>query len=173
LPAQPAWISRLPSILAALRALPRPFVDRQTLETLLGVGRRRAQEILAPCVTERVGPNGLADRGQLILHLEQLARGEEVTFEQRRRQRVAEALSTLRKERLEQPPVLVEAPPTIVHQEVQQLPKGIHLSPGQIVIDQFRTADEAKRLLLALILAIGNNPDEFETRIAVNHKPMQ
>ena len=110
MPAQPAWFSHLDNILAALRASPRPTIDRQTLQNLLGVGRRRAQQILAPCVTERVGPNGLADRDRLISHLEQLARSEDGACEIQRRRRVAQPVARLRDERLAQPRLLVEAP---------------------------------------------------------------
>jgi hypothetical protein len=52
MPARPAWISRINEICTELERLPRPFVDRSTLEALLQVGRRRAQQIVAcslPC----------------------------------------------------------------------------------------------------------------------------
>ena len=61
----------------------------------------------------------------------------------------------------------MEAPTAIVNQELESLPPGVHLSPGRIQIDGFRTSDEAKQKLLALILAIGNDPDGFDTRITV------
>ena len=75
MPAKPLWYSKINDIIQQLQALPRPFVDRATLEFLLGVGRRRAQQILAPCITDRVGTNGLADREVLIAHLRRLGRG--------------------------------------------------------------------------------------------------
>jgi hypothetical protein len=34
-PARPAWISRINEICSELERLPRPFVDRSTLEALL------------------------------------------------------------------------------------------------------------------------------------------
>lgn len=160
MPAQPHWISHLDNILEALRALPRPYVDRLMLEKLLGVGRRRAQQILAPCVTERVGSNGLADREQLIAHLEKLARQEEVSFEQRRRQRVAEAIWGLRKQRLEQPEVPVEAPTSIVNQRFDSLPPGVRLGPGRITVE-FAQPEEALEKLLALAMAAGNDWERF------------
>src|SRR5688500_4263334 len=57
MPDKPTWFGRLDDVISALEALPSPWVDRPTLELLLGVGRR-AQQILAPCVTHRVGANG-------------------------------------------------------------------------------------------------------------------
>jgi hypothetical protein len=54
-PARPAWISRINEIWQELERLPRTFVDRSTLEVLLQIGRRRAQQILAPCASDQVG----------------------------------------------------------------------------------------------------------------------
>jgi len=48
MPARPTWLRDFDRIVAALRASPRPFVDRAMVEALLDVGRRRAQQILAP-----------------------------------------------------------------------------------------------------------------------------
>ena len=62
MPVQPSWFNHFDTIRAAMRASGCPFVDRATVQALLGVGRRRAQQILAPCVTECVGTNGLAER---------------------------------------------------------------------------------------------------------------
>jgi hypothetical protein len=160
-PAKPAWFSNLGNILATLRAWPRPTVDRQTVETLLGVGRRRAQQILAPCITERIGANGLGDRDQLIRHLEQLARGDDASAELQRRQRVARILEGLRTERLAQPQLLVEAPVKIVNQQLASLPSGVHLAPGRITVE-FNDPQQALEKLLALAMAIGNDFEQFE-----------
>src|SRR5215467_11889983 len=99
MPAKPAWYGKIDDIIRELRALPSPFVDRPTVEFLLGVGRRRAQQILAPCITDRVGASGLADRDVLIQHLRGLARSNDGYYERRRRQHFAEALAQLRQER--------------------------------------------------------------------------
>ena len=47
MPAKPLWLSRINEICEQLERLPRPFVDRATVETLLGVGRRRAHYVQA------------------------------------------------------------------------------------------------------------------------------
>jgi hypothetical protein len=65
-PDKPLWLGHLDEILLDLAALPQPWVDRATVERVLGVGRRRAQQILAPCVSSQIGANGLADRDRLI-----------------------------------------------------------------------------------------------------------
>lgn len=160
MPAKPLWIARVPNIIQEIEALPRPFVDRATIEFLLGVGRRRAQQILAPCVTDRVGTNGLADRARVIARLQELAAAPESTYEIRRRQRVAGALAKLHKDRVELPQLLVEAPIRVVSQALDSLPPGVQLAPGRITIE-FEQPQQALEKLLALAMAIGNDFEVF------------
>jgi hypothetical protein len=166
-PAKPHWYSRIPTVIQALEALPRPFVDRATVESLLGVGRRRAQQILAPCVTGRLGSNGLADRASLIAHLRRLAHSDTHHYEQRRRQKVAAKLAELEKERRERPRLLVEAPTQVVSQEFANLPPDVRLEPGRIVVE-FTHPQQALEKLLTLAMAISNDFDWFERLVRSN-----
>src|SRR5579863_1104379 len=118
MPAKPAWYSQLDDVIREIEGLPRPFVDRATLEVLLGVGRRRAQQIMAPCITSRVGANGLVDREVLVEHLRRLGRTEAASYEQTRRRNVATLVESLRRDRIERPQVLVEAPLRVMSQEM-------------------------------------------------------
>jgi hypothetical protein len=167
MPDKPVWYDRLPEAEAQLGALPSPWVDRATLESILGIGRRRAQQILQPLVRHTLGKNGLAPKEDVIAYLRQLAAGDPASYERKRRQRLAALLETWGQQARAQPQVLVEAPDSIVNQELDQLPDGVHLSPGRIRIEGFLTPDEAKQKLLALIMAMGNEPEEFDRRITV------
>ncbi len=161
MPDKPTWYGRLDQIVGELENLPWPWVDRETLQALLQVGPRRAQQILRPCVTRQVGANGVAGREELIAHLKCLASGDEAHYERRRRQKLAQVLERLRQEALAQPKVLVEAPTAVVNQEFASLPDGVSVSPGAISIT-FSSPNEAPQRLLALAMAIGNNFSEFE-----------
>ena len=161
MPAKPAWYGRLDHILEALRALPRPYVDRATVESLLGVGRRRAQQIMAPCITDHVGSNGLADRDRLMAHLKRLGDGTDVHYEQQRRRKVATVLERLHQNWTTSPRVLVEAPDTIVNQGFDDLPAGVMVSAGRITVE-FASSQEALEKLLALAMAIGNQLEAFD-----------
>src|ERR1035438_9932032 len=165
-PVKPVWYSKINDIIGELQSLPRPFVDRATVEFLLGVGRRRAQQILAPCITHRVGANGLADRDAFITHLRRLAEGDGGFYERQRRRKVAEILSHLQKERLERPQLLVEAPVQILTQEFENLPAGVRLEPGRITVT-FDQPQQALEKLLALAMAISNDFDRFERQVAI------
>jgi hypothetical protein len=164
-PAKPAWYSKIDGVIRDLQALPRSFVDRATVEFLLGVGRRRAQQIMAPVITDRVGANGLADRRALIAHLRRLAEGDDGYYERRRQLKVAAILADLRKERLERPQLLVEAPVQVASQEFENLPDGVRLERGRITVE-FEEPRQALEKLLALAMAIGNDFELFE-RLAV------
>lgn len=167
MPDKPLWYTKLESAIKQLEALPSPWVDRAALEFALGVGRRRAQQILQPLVRHTIGKNGLAKREELIQHLRALAAGEAASFEIERRDRLHSILDRLHREQKEKPRVLVEAPTAIVNQELDSLPSGVHLSAGRILLDGFSTPEEARQKLLAVIMAMGNDPDGFDTRITV------
>ena len=161
MPAKPAWFGKIENVIRELEALPRPFVDRSTIEFLLGVGRRRAQQIMAPAITERVGSSGLADRNALIARLRRLAQGDDGYYEIERRRKIARVLDRLRQERIEQPQLLVEAPVSAVQQEFDYLPPGIRLEPGRVTVE-FTEPREALEKFLALAMAISNDFDRFE-----------
>jgi hypothetical protein len=171
MPAKPVWYSRINNIIGELQSLPRPFVDRATVEFLLDVGRRRAQQILAPCITDRVGANGLADRETLIAHLRRLADGDSGYYERRRRRKLAEILSQLQNDRLQRPQLLVEAPVEVLTQEFENLPAGVQLEPGTITVT-FEQPQQALEKLLALAMAISNDFDRFEHLVRSPAQPL-
>ena len=139
-------------------------MDRSTLERVLRVGRRRAQQILQPCVRQQAGSNAVADREELIVHLRQIAGGTAAEYERRRRERLARTFQSLHRAWTVQPRTMVEAPTAIVDQELATLPAGVTLAPGVVTV-QFSTAVEALEKLLALAMAIGNDVDAFERMV--------
>lgn len=162
MPAKPVWYRKLPYIIEELRRHPLPYVDRATIEFLLGVSRRRAQQIMAPCVLERcAGVNGLADRDTLITRLERITEGEEGFYEIERRRKVANLIENLRQQWMTQPQLLVEAPTAVVNQEFENLPAGVRLEPGRITVE-FDEPQQGLEKLLALAMAISNDFDLFE-----------
>ena len=161
MPDKPSWYGRLEHVIVELEQLPWPWVDRETLQSLLQVGVRRAQQIMRPCVTRQVGTNGVAERQKLIAHLKRVAAGDEVHYELRRRQRLAKVLEGFRQAALSRPKVLVEAPVSIVGQQLTNLPEGVTVRPGAISI-QFSSTEQALQRLLALAMAIGNDLNECE-----------
>jgi predicted Zn-dependent protease len=156
------WLGHLDRITAELAALPHPWLDRATVERILQVGRRRAQQLLAPCVSFQTGSSGLADRDRFLSHLRQLATGESAHYERHRRRRLARTLEELHA--AWQTRVPIEAPTSVVNQVLASLPAGIALAPGQITV-RFATTQEALEKLLALGMAIGNDLEGFEQAV--------
>jgi hypothetical protein len=114
------------------------------------------------CVLERrAGSNVLADREALIVRLERIAEGQEGFYEIARRRKVAALIRELRRERIEQPRLLVEAPTAVVNQEFESLPAGVGLEPGRITVE-FDEPRQALEKLLALAMAVGNDFDGFD-----------
>ena len=66
------------------------------------------------------------------------------------------------------PQVLVEAPVSVLRQELENLPPGVSLAPGRIVLEGFETIEEAQQKILALIMAMGNDPEGFAERVTVS-----
>jgi len=159
MPDKPTWCGRLDEISYQLRALPDSWVDRSCLQYILGIGVRRAQQILAPCVARQLGASGLADRETLIAHLHRLASAETLHYEHQRRRRLAAHLDALHEERRKG--LLVAAPVSIVNQSLEGLPEGISIQPGAISI-HFENPRVALEKLLALAMAIRNDQLEFE-----------
>ena len=163
MPAKPGWFSRLDAALRELEASTSPWIGTGDIETLLQIGRRRAQQILAPLISQRIGPTGMADRQAVIRHLRALGSSDGAHYERQRRLAVAEELNRARRAKLTRPEILVEAPLAVLRQRLHDLPEGIELSAGRLTIS-FRSAEEALQKLLALAMAIGNDPAGFSER---------
>jgi hypothetical protein len=74
---------------------------------------------------------------------------------------VAGIIEQLRRERIEEPQVLVEAPVGVMSQQLRNLPEGVSIGPGRITVE-FSDPRQALENLLALAMAIGNEYEAFE-----------
>ncbi len=168
MPAKPVWLDRLPEAIRQLEQSSEPWVDRPALETLLGVGRRRAQQLLAPITYRRVGSSGVANRREVMAHLQAIAAGEHAYYEDRRRKRLWAHLAETRRDWVRQPPVLVEISEMqklqVELHDIEGLPEGVELAPGSISL-RFCTPEEALQKLMALALAISRNRLAFDERV--------
>jgi len=169
-PDKPLWLDRLPEAIRQLEQSSDPWVDRTSLESLLGVGRRRAQQLLAPVATRRIGTSVLAGRAELVAHLQNIAAGQQAYYEDRRRRRLWTQLEQARREWASQPPVLVEVTDAQVRRvelhDFDGLPEGVDLAPGSITL-RFRDPEEALQKLMALAIAISRNRLAFDERVTI------
>ena len=98
MPDKPLWLDQLPEALRQLEASSEPWIDRPALQSLLRVGRRRAQQILAPLALRRVGTSVVAARADVLTHLQKIAAGETAYYETRRWQRLWTHLAEARQQ---------------------------------------------------------------------------
>jgi hypothetical protein len=104
----------------------------------------------------------VADRAVVIRRLHEIVEGQEEHFEIERRRKVADAIEMLRRERIESPQLLVEAPVRVLSHKLRNLPSGVSIAPGRITVE-FTEPREALEKLLALAKAIDNDYDSFES----------
>lgn len=170
MPDKPMWLDRVPQAIEQLEREAESWVDRTALELLLGIGQRRAQQLLAPLAKRRVGSSLVADRADVVAHLKRIAAGEAAWYEGRRRRHLWEQLEQARRDWTEQPPVLVEVSPAQVRRvdlhDFDGLPDGVELAPGSIIV-RFGDPDEALQKLMALAMAISRNRQAFDQRVSL------
>ncbi len=170
MPDKPLWLDRLPEAIRQLESAPELWIDRPVLESLLGIGRRRAQQLLGPISKRRVGTSLVAHRTDVVAHLKRIAAGEEAYYERRRRKGLWEQLALARAEWTRQPPVLVEVSQSQIRRveldDFDGLPDGVELAPGSITV-RFHDPDEALQKLMTLAMAISQNRQAFDDRVAL------
>ncbi len=156
MPAKPAWYSRLPEILDALRATGSvPYVERETLERLFHVRRRRAHQLMSAFGGFQIGRTYLIDRGALIDALERIARGDPFSWEARRKAKLADVLNEAHQDfagRQVKIPAYRHALPA--------WPAGVTLKRGELRI-QFNDTEQLLKRLFELSQSILNNYDSF------------
>ncbi|MCC6538388.1 MAG: hypothetical protein IT162_12605 [Bryobacterales bacterium] len=159
MPAQPSWIHRLDAIRAAVAECRSPVLDRAALETLFGVGRRRAIELLHQLGGYQAGKTFLIERTELLRQLEEWAGSAGVRRETGRRRRVAEELERARLQQRGRG-VAIAPTPGSGAAGLRQLP-GVTWAPGELRI-RFSGSEELLSRLLGLTLAVQGDLDEFE-----------
>jgi hypothetical protein len=143
-PAKPQWLLHIPEILAQLRAMDVPVVDRGACEKLFGVGRRQAIELMHHFGGYQSGNAVLLDRAALIIQLEAIGAGSDVERERRRKARLAEKIETLHRYRAA---TTVRIP--VVPVPVDELPVGVTFTGGRMIVE-FSTVEELLSKLYGL-----------------------
>ncbi len=162
MPAKAQWLLRVPEILAEMSALDDPIVDSAVCESLFGVRRRRAIDLIRYFGGYQAGRTFLIDRPKLIAQLEQIRDSPDFKMEWHRKERLAERLESIR--RLQTGArVAIAVEPQILRRRLPDLPAGVGLSPGALHI-QFESSEELLGKLFALAQAIANDYEAFEKR---------
>lgn len=158
MPMRKTWLVRLPEILGDLAGMEVPVIDRAVFEKVFGVRRRRAIQLLHFFGGYQAGRTFLVDRLALIGQLEPIQTGAEFVMEERRRQRLSEALEKVRRHRAAAS-VRIPVEPGL-DRRLSDLPEGIHLEPGSLHVD-FCKAEDLLAKLFELSKAAANDFEAF------------
>jgi hypothetical protein len=164
MPRKSEWTEQLPSVLDELRRFPAPVVDRAILEKVLRIERRTAIRLMNRFGGFKTGKTFLIDRLQLIEQLEEIDRGDDVTFERERRARLADELEKTRRLAPGRK-VKIDVAPDVRDCRMKDLPSGIHLQPGELRIEFFG-AEDLLRHLFELSQAMVNDFGRFQAAVA-------
>jgi hypothetical protein len=160
MPAKPTWFHKLDDVLQELRGLSAPYLDRRAVERLLGVGERRARELMmgVPCV--QIGNAVAVERSAFIAKLDRVSRSPEWARETVRRERVENILADLRHaaraRKVELPSVVQKT-----SREALQLSPEVHLRPGELTV-HFDGAKDLATKLFELSQAMIRDWEYFE-----------
>jgi hypothetical protein len=167
MPDHPFWLERVPAVLDFLASPDAPdTLDRGTIETLLGVRRRRAILILHACKASRRGRDLLAARKAFVAFLKSQSHEAALSRERGRQQQVAEALGLARRE-LAVPSISLPRQRTTL--TLAGLPEGIHLTQGNLSID-FTTAQDLVEKMFTLAQGFADDYESLEAALQPDGK---
>ena len=159
MPAKAVWLLKIPEIIRMLEAFDVPVVDRAIIESLFGLRRRQAIELLHRFGGFESGKTFLVDRHVLIENLRRLAAGEEFEREIRRRDRLDHAVDEMRRYQAAAR-VIIPVPPDVFSRKMADLPAGVALTPGQLQV-AFAGKEDLLAKLFELAQAASNDYDRF------------
>lgn len=159
MPATPLFAHRLADGILALEAMTADWVDRRTLEEVLGVSKWTAWRILKRCGAED-GPGSslVCRRDELIERLKALQQDIRVAPEIARRNRVEQYLEGMLRyaSRKHRQIAQNELAVTLLSSRFAKLPEGVDLRPGELRI-QFSGMDDFLQKFGAVVFALHND----------------
>ncbi len=178
MPAKPAYLHRLADAIAALESSTHQWVDRKSLEELLGVSTTVAWRILRRSGAEE-GPGGalVLPRPAMIEALRRLAETGGFAQEIRRRNRLDEYLASMARYASARHRKIVPAGRALelVSSRFGKLPQGVELTSRRLTIE-FSSVEDFLEKLASIVFAVHNDYEaisEFiETAIFTTRAPL-
>jgi hypothetical protein len=159
-PAKPQGLLKVPEILERARRLDAPVLDRPTVESLFGLKRRRAIELMHAFSGYRASGALLIDRAALIGALERILRGDEFRYERRRAEKLAGQLDRMRRASAAAR-VTIPVGPGAGNRRLSELPEGVRLDDSRLTID-FSGPQDLLRKLFELAQALANDVERLQ-----------
>jgi len=150
----------IPEIRALLESSNFPVIDRAMVESLFGLRRRRAIELLHCFGGFQTGQSFLIERLKLIEELKSIEGGIDFSAESRRRQRLSEHLEQVRRWHKAKS-VVIEVDRDALPARVKRLGDGVLLQPGNLHIE-FSGTEDLLTKLFHLSQAAANDYEAFQ-----------
>jgi hypothetical protein len=164
MPAKPSWILHIPEIRAMLAEAGLPVVDRAVIQSIFGLGRRQAIDLLHRLGGYRAGSSFLIERTRLIDGLDRIAATGVYEREEARHEKLTAALARFRRSRPAEE-VRIQVSPEAFDARLNSLPDAVHLKPGKLEIE-FSSCEDLLTKLFMLAQAASNDFDGFRNATA-------
>jgi len=159
MPLRPQWILELPRIRRELDAMAVPVLDRTVIETLFGVRRRRAIQLMHSFGGYQAGKTFLIDRVSLRESIDAMIEGRSFQQESERRRRLVEDLEAARKA------IPARQVRIAVQFDAVGLPQGVRLEQGSVRFE-FSTIQELLGQLFQFSQALVDDFADLERRLS-------
>ena len=136
-----------------------PVIDRAVIQSVFGLGRRRAIELLNQLGAYKSGKALLIERTRLIAELDKIAAGGDYRQEQARHEKLSAVLARFQRTRRAQE-VRIEVSPEVFSSRVDALPAAVHLRPGKLEVE-FSGCEDLVGKLFTVAQAALNDFDTF------------
>jgi hypothetical protein len=137
-----------------------PVVDRAAVESLFGLRRRQAIELMHQFGGYQAGRTFLIGRGQLIEQLDSFHAGDDCQRETARRERLSATIEKIQRTRKGEA-IRIPVSPDVFDTRMQSLGSDVQLRPGKLEIE-FAGAEDLLTKLFSLSQAVANDYAAFE-----------
>jgi hypothetical protein len=140
MPAKSKWLLQIPIIRSMLAEITLPVVDRAMIQSLFGLGRRQAIEMMHRFGGYQAGRTFLIERTRLIAGLDAISSGREYEQETARREKLTTVLQQFHEEQRARG-VRINVAPEAFEARMSMLPATVRLQPGKLEIAFSGTED--------------------------------
>ena len=159
MPAKPMWLLKIPDAVRQLEKLEREIITRSDVQTLFGVSKSQANNLMLRFGAERTSHLLTIPRSVLLDVLRKRSRSREFQQEEARREKL---YGELRQARVSA--VRYKVPTEVLSAKLRNLPEGVTVGGTRITVD-YTEPKQALQRLYGLAQALGNDYERFETLV--------
>ena len=160
MPAKSSWLLHIPDIRSMLVEVTLPVVDRAVIQSVFGLRRRQAIELMHKFGGYQAGRTFLIERTRLIEELDKIVASGEYQQEEVRHEKLTAALAKLKRTRRARE-VRIDVPAEVFDARMSMLPDTVHLAPGKLEVE-FSGCGDLLSKLFTLAQAAANDYEGFQ-----------